>query len=208
MYTGNVTISRKKYNFCAILPFFLLYRKFLEISYTTKAVKKSFTAQTVDKVALEYMLRSHFSFIYRILLRTNFFLGFPASSNLFFALIFANFLRFMHAKVNPTFISIRAFPYICVYRKPWFSFAVPNIRSIVSFCCAYKSFIPDGCRMSSHMSMYGSHICLVTVLTWSLLSVHCEKYGHAAQVLPQFLYSLYPSLFVVRYVRILFPGQI
>ncbi len=55
MYTGNVTISRKKYNFCAILPFFLLYRKFLEIFYTTKAVKKSFTAST-NHFILNFML--------------------------------------------------------------------------------------------------------------------------------------------------------
>lgn len=36
-------------------------------------------------------------------------------------------------KVSPTFISIRAFPLYCVYRKPCCSFAVPKIRSMVSF---------------------------------------------------------------------------
>ena len=34
------------------------------------------------------------------------------------------------------------FPYICVYRNPWFSFAVPKILSIVSFRGEYRSFIP------------------------------------------------------------------
>ena len=33
-------------------------------------------------------------------------------------LIFASFFKFIHAKVSATFISIRAFPYICVYLKP------------------------------------------------------------------------------------------
>ena len=47
-----------------------------------------------------------------------------------------------YAKVSATFIFIRAFPYICVYRNPWFSFAVPKILSIVSLRCEYKSFIP------------------------------------------------------------------
>ena len=55
---------------------------------------------------------------------------------------FASFFKFIHAKVSATFIFIRAFPYICVYRNPWFSFAVPKILSIVSLRCEYKSFIP------------------------------------------------------------------
>ena len=32
--------------------------------------------------------------------------------------IFANFFKFKHANVSPTFISIRAFPISCVYLKP------------------------------------------------------------------------------------------
>ena len=46
---------------------------------------------------------------------------------------FASFFKFMHANVSATFIVIRALPYNCVYRNPWFSFAVPKILSIVSF---------------------------------------------------------------------------
>ena len=56
---------------------------------------------------------------------------------------FASFFKFMHANVSATFIVIRALPYNCVYRNPWFSFAVPKILSIVSFLCEYSSFIPS-----------------------------------------------------------------
>ena len=110
---------------------------------------------------------------------------------------FASFFKFMHANVSATFITIRALPYICVYRNPWFSFAVPKILSIVYFLCEYSSFIPSVCRISSHVSMYSSHTCLVTTFTWFLLSVHCERYSHFSQMCPQLLYSRYPSLFVV-----------
>ena len=58
---------------------------------------------------------------------------------------FASFFKFMHANVSATFIVIRALPYNCVYRNPWFSFAVPKILSIVSFLCEYSSFIPSVC---------------------------------------------------------------
>ena len=110
---------------------------------------------------------------------------------------FASFFKFMHAKVSATFMIIRALPYICVYRNPWFSFAVPKIRSMVSFRWEYNSFIPCVCRISSQLSIYSSHTCLVTTFTWFLLSVHCERYSHFSQMCPQLLYSRYPSLFVV-----------
>lgn len=74
--------------------------------------------QTVDKAALGYKSQSHFSFIKRIAYKIEFFLCFFSSINPHFAFIFANFFKFIHANVSPTFISIRAFPYICVYRKP------------------------------------------------------------------------------------------
>ena len=51
----------------------------------------------------------------------------------FFHRIIARFLRFKHAKVSSTFISIRACPIIFVYLNPWNSFAVPKSRSMVSF---------------------------------------------------------------------------
>ena len=41
-----------------------------------------------------------------------------ASQSSYLCCILASFFKFMHAKVSPAFISIRAFPYICVYRKP------------------------------------------------------------------------------------------
>lgn len=66
-----------------------------------------------------------------------------------FLLTFRKLFKFMHAKVSATFIFIRAFPYIYVYWNPWFSFAVPKILSIVSFRCAYKSFIPVVSRTRS-----------------------------------------------------------
>ena len=50
-----------------------------------------------------------------------------------FSRIFASFFKFMHTKVSPAFISIRAFPTYCVYRNPCCSLAVPKIRSMVSF---------------------------------------------------------------------------
>lgn len=65
---------------------------------------------------------------------------------------FASFFKFMHANVSATFIVIRALPYNCVYRNPWFSFAVPKILSIVSFLCEYSSFIPSVCRKSHPLS--------------------------------------------------------
>lgn len=86
--------------------------------------------------------------------------------------IFPSFFRFIHAKVSPVFISIRALPYICVYLNPWFSFAVPKIRSIVSFLWEYNSFIPSVHLNSSARSIYSSQICCVTTFTWFLLLVH------------------------------------
>ena len=60
-------------------------------------------------------------------------LRFCSFSNPFLPRNLASFFRFIHAKVSPAFISIRAFPMYCVYRNPWCSFAVPKILSIVSF---------------------------------------------------------------------------
>ena len=89
--------------------------------------------QTVDKLGVGYYAQHHFSF------KTSFlFIFFKINKNLAvfqprFSRIFASFFRFMHAKVSPAFISIRAFPTYCVYRNPCCSFAVPNILSMVSF---------------------------------------------------------------------------
>ena len=89
--------------------------------------------QTVDKLGVGCYAQHHFSF------KTSFlFIFFKINKNLAvfqprFSRIFASFFRFMHAKVSPAFISIRAFPTYCVYRDPSCSFAVPKIRSMVSF---------------------------------------------------------------------------
>ena len=74
--------------------------------------------QTVDKAALGFVSQSHFSLIIRIVYKIEILCGSPSSRSPHFALIFASFLRFMQANVSPAFISIRAFPYICVYRNP------------------------------------------------------------------------------------------
>ena len=76
------------------------------------------SSQTVDKAALGFTSQSHFSFIKRIASKIEVLCVFLSSNNTHFALIFASFFKFIHANVSPTFISIRAFPYICVYRKP------------------------------------------------------------------------------------------
>ena len=92
------------------------------------------TFQTVDKkLGVGCYAQHHFSF------KTSFlFIFFKINKNLTvfqprFSRIFASFFKFMHAKVSPAFISIRAFPTYCVYRNPCCSFAVPKIRSMVSF---------------------------------------------------------------------------
>ena len=89
--------------------------------------------QTVDKLGVGDYAQHHFSF------KTSFlFIFFKINKNLAvfqprFSRIFASFFKFMHAKVSPAFISIRAFPTYCVYRNLCCSFAVPKIRSMVSF---------------------------------------------------------------------------
>ena len=75
-------------------------------------------AQTVDKLGVGCYIQHHFSF------KTSFlFIFFKINKNLAvfqprFSRIFASFFKFMHAKVSPAFISIRAFPTYCVYRNP------------------------------------------------------------------------------------------
>ncbi|MEY8221899.1 hypothetical protein AALA46_15600, partial [Enterocloster aldenensis] len=59
----------------------------------------------------------HF-FINRITYKIELLSGPPSLRSPHLALIFASFLRFMQANVSPAFISIRAFPNICVYRNP------------------------------------------------------------------------------------------
>ena len=94
---------------------------------------KRWLLQTVDKLGVGCYAPHHFS------VKTSFlFIFFKINKNLAvfqprFSRIFASFFRFMHAKVSPAFISIRAFPTYCVYRNPCCSFAVPNILSMVFF---------------------------------------------------------------------------
>ena len=83
--------------------------------------------QTVDKLGAGCYAQYHFS------LNFDFILVLSSKYKKGFSRIFASFFRFMHAKVSPAFISIRAFPTYCVYRNPCCSFAVPNILSMVSF---------------------------------------------------------------------------
>lgn len=98
-----------------------------------KAQGTLMSLQTVDKLGVGCYAQHHFSF------KTSFlFIFFKINKNLAvfqprFSRIFASFFKFMHAKVSPAFISIRAFPTYCVYRNPCCSFAVPKIRSMVSF---------------------------------------------------------------------------
>ena len=103
--------------------------------------------------------------------------------------ILASFFRFIQAYVSPTFIRILAFPFICVYRNPCASFAVPNSRSIVSLRWLYISFIPMVCRISSHISRYGSQMCLVTTFWWIAPCVHRARCGQLLQILGLLLYS-------------------
>lgn len=72
------------------------------------------TRQTVDKLVFGFVSQSQFSFINQIAFK----IKFVKWASPHFALILASFFRFMQANVSPTFISIRAFPNICVYRKP------------------------------------------------------------------------------------------
>ena len=78
-------------------------------------------------------VRSTFTILGAKAVYLSLFVAEPNSINPFWAFILASFFRFIHAKVSPTFISIRAFPNICVYRNPWFSFADPKIRSMFFF---------------------------------------------------------------------------
>lgn len=70
--------------------------------------------QTVDKLGVGCYAQHHFSF------KTSFLFIFfkinknPAIFQPRFSSIFASFFKFMHAKVSPAFISIRAFPTYCV----------------------------------------------------------------------------------------------
>ena len=85
--------------------------------------------QTVDKLGVGDYAQHHFS------LKLLFFLFSSKStkiwqcSNLAFSRIFASFFKFMHAKVSPAFISIRAFPTYCVYRNPCCSSIIATIGS-------------------------------------------------------------------------------
>ena len=54
--------------------------------------------------------------------------------------------------------------------------------------------VPTGIANTPTVSIYSSHTCLVTVLTWLLLWVHLSRLGQWAQWVPQLLYSLYPAL--------------
>ena len=89
--------------------------------------------QTVDKLGAGCYAQHHFSLNIDFILVLSSKYKKVAVFQPRFSRIFASFFRFMHAKVNPAFISIRAFPTYCVYRNPCCSFAVPKIRSMVSF---------------------------------------------------------------------------
>ena len=98
----------------------LYIRKFCFTGNSEKFPVKQKTApyqscfQTVDKLGVGCYAQHHFSF------KTSFlFIFFKINKNLAvfqprFSRIFASFFRFMHAKVSPAFISIRAFPTYCV----------------------------------------------------------------------------------------------
>ena len=88
------------------------------VATTKNKLPQMWKLQTVDKVALEFTSQSNFSFMKLILYKIKFLRVFLSFNSPLFSLIFASFFKFIHAYVSPTFISIRAFPYICVYRKP------------------------------------------------------------------------------------------
>ena len=96
------------------------------ISYTT-------SFQTVDKLGAGIIPAPFFPLKLNCIQKFLRNLRFCPFSNPFLPRNLASFFRFIHAKVSPAFISIRAFPMYCVYRNPWCSFAVPKILSIVSF---------------------------------------------------------------------------
>ena len=95
--------------------------------------------QTVDKLGVGCYIQHHFSF------KTSFlFIFFKINKNLAvfqsrFSRIFASFFKFMHAKVSPAFISIRAFPTYCVYRNPCCSLVL--IQHFVQYC-RHKKKVP------------------------------------------------------------------
>ena len=71
-------------------------------------------SQTVDKTLLANKLEAFFLivFVKSVYFTNNKYFENPDKP--FRAFIFASFFRFMQANVSPTFISIRAFPIICV----------------------------------------------------------------------------------------------
>ena len=79
---------------------------------------KFFPSQTVDKVARGVQLHEPFFCQSTKILNFRVFLINTevsyASFILYFCFIFASFFKFIHAKVSPTFISIRALPYCWV----------------------------------------------------------------------------------------------
>ena len=91
------------------------------------------SGQTVDKLGAGIIPAPFFPLKLNCIQKFLRNLRFCPFSNPFLPRNLASFFRFIHAKVSPAFISIRAFPMYCVYRNPWCSFAVPKILSIVSF---------------------------------------------------------------------------
>ena len=110
---------------------------------------------------------------------------------------FASFFKLRHENVSADFISIRALPNCCVYRKPWNSFATAKSRSMVSFRTGYQSLVPRVNRFSSASSKNSCHTWRVTVFSNFLFSVHFPLEGQCSHTHASLLNSWYPSRLVV-----------
>ena len=116
-----------------ILSHFLTLQNYYTIKRMALHITLVIYSQTVDKLGAGIIPAPFFPLKLNCIQKFLRNLHFCPFSNPFLPRNLASFFRFIHAKVSPAFISIRAFPTYCVYRNPCCSFAVPKIRSMVSF---------------------------------------------------------------------------
>lgn len=120
----------------------------------------------------------------------------------------AIFFKFIAANLSLTHFVTCVKPLYCVYRIPYFSFASAKMRSIVSFRLLYNSLYSGIYLASSAFSTHPLQICLNTLFSKLLPAVHFSLTGQLRHSALLFLYSLYPSLFVVLYSNIPPSGHI
>lgn len=114
----------------------------------------------------------------------------------------AIFFKFIAANLSLTHFVTCVKPLYCVYRIPYFSFASAKMRSIVSFRLLYNSLYSGIYLASSAFSTHPLQICLNTLFSKLSPAVHFSLTGQLRHSALLFLYSLYPSLFVVLYSNI------